>query len=163
VSTQDVMAGKKGHTAQEVPFWLYAPDDVKTQLLHELNIPQNVTADKVRSGNFYDGTVVNKDYTIENSAIAPAIARVVGLLTFEEATATLFSDASSFGSYDENTDTFTFINGEKIGRNQNFWFDQNGIKHSFTFGRGTYINTDSNDFYVPKEFLVNQGYPIPEK
>jgi hypothetical protein len=108
-------------------------------------------------------TAINyKDYRINNSDIVHAVVRVAGMQTLEEATENLFCDASSFGYYDENTDIFTFKNGEKDGRNQNFWFGSNGERHSFTFGRGTYIidvtDSNRNGFYVPKEFLVNQGY-----
>lgn len=167
VNNQDVKAGKSGHTAQEVPLWLYAPDWIKEDLLTELNIPLDVNPDKVRTGLFYDGTVLNSQYTINNSDIAHAIAKIAGLQTLEMATEMLFCDASNFGYYDDNTGTFIFANGEKVERNQNYWLDSDDTRHPFEYGRGTYIidanNSNRNSFYVPKDFLITQGYLIPEK
>lgn len=162
VDTNFVKAGRLGHTAQEVPFWLYAPSWVRDNLLEELGLPVDVKPEDVRTGRFYDGTIVNELYTINNFVLPHAIIKKANMISLEEATEILFANATSYGNYDAETDSFIFNNGERVIRNKNYWLDSSNTKHYFTFGRGTYIidtiDESANSFYVPIEFLVNQGY-----
>lgn len=94
------------HTDMAVPICLYAPDSVKTDLVSNLGLP--ATTGDVRTGNnmyyvpnasnsytWYTSSALNGDYTIDNTKIAPALAKVLKLGTLEEATAILFNKVGS--------------------------------------------------------------------
>ena len=95
-----------GHTDMAVPLCIYTPDSIKTDLLTELGLPTE--KGNVRLGNsmyyvpnagnsytWYTSSALNNDYTIENSSIAPALAKILKLGTLEEATAILFNKVVS--------------------------------------------------------------------
>ncbi len=90
-----------GHTDMPVPISLYAPDSVKETLLTNMTLP--TTAGDVRLGTdeyyvgnysksltWYSSYAINEDYLIDNTAIAPAIAKTLQLGSMEEATRMLF-------------------------------------------------------------------------
>lgn len=96
---------KKGHTDMAVPICLYAPDSVRNDLLQNMGLPTAVG--DVRLGNkeyyvenagdsftWYTSSALNNDYTIENSAIAPAIAKTLNMGSLDDATKLLFSKVS---------------------------------------------------------------------
>lgn len=166
-----------GHSPQNVPVWLYAPDWVRGDLLAALGLPEDAATDKVRTGLCYDGTQINAEYAIQNSDIAPAIAQVADMMSFDEATATLFVDASAWGTYDVDTQIFTFTGGETIKRNTDYWVDASANSHSFDYGvaifptnEAKYTTYDANQtvytqpntvggvFYVPRCALQAMGY-----
>lgn len=95
-----------GHTDMAVPLCVYAPDTVKTELLTEMGLPTKKGDVRLgssmyyvpnASGNFswYSSSALNNDYTVENTKIAPALAKVLKLGTLEEATAILFNKVGS--------------------------------------------------------------------
>ena len=166
-----------GHSPQNVPVWLYAPDWVRGDLLTALGLPQDAATDKVRTGLCYDGTVINDEYAIQNCDIAPAIVQAADLMTFGEATATLFADAGAWGTYDVSTEVFTFTGGERVKRNTDYWTDANEQRHTFDYGVAIYPtneakyttyddthtvytepNTVGGVFYVPQCALQAMGY-----
>lgn len=89
------------HTDMAVPIALYAPDSVRNDLLTAMGLP--TAAGQIRTGtneyyaknesgdmSWYKSSVLNNDYTIDNTKIAPAIAKVLKLGSLDSATATLF-------------------------------------------------------------------------
>lgn len=139
------------HTGQNVPVWLYAPAKVRSNILTALGLPQDASAAKVRTGKYYDGTVINSAYRINNSDISPAIASVLGLGSFDAATEALFyqvnKDTTTFGTYDPATEIFTFKNGETVKRNSNYWTEADGItKHYFDCGYSLYLTNDGDTY-----------------
>ncbi len=176
-----------GHSGQDVPVWLYAPDDVREEILTNLGVPLDTSAEKVREGRFYNGTKVKREYRIKNSDISPAIVKAIGLPSFDEATESLFYQVNkdgTFGTYDEATETFTFKNGETVKRNSNYWTDTANKQHEFACGFSLYLTNAGDDyggtgnstdrklhhnpaepagtfpnrFYVPKSALIEMGY-----
>lgn len=170
-----------GHSPQNVPVWLYAPAGVRAEILSALGLPADASKDTVRTGTFYDGTVINDQYVINNSDIAHAVAAAAGLRTFAEANAQLFVDATPYGAYDATTEIFTFTNGQTVKRNTDYWVAADGItQHTFAIGTAIYptneaayttydsaqtvyntINTVGGKFYVPRCALVEMGYVSP--
>ena len=161
-----------GHSPQNVPVWLYAPDEVRREILAELGLPEDVGARDVRRGRYYDGTQINEKYEIRNSDIAPAVVKAAGLMTFAEASDRLFVRANRYGSYDETTRTFTFENGERIVSGSSVWTDASGQVHPFAEGTAFWLTnhadydvnvkaakgTVPNLFYVPLQVLIDMGY-----
>ncbi len=109
-----------GHTDMAVPICVYAPDSVKNDLLTNMGLP--TAGGNVRLGSsmyyvpnagnsytWYTSSALNNDYTIENSKIAPAIAKTLKLGTLEEATAILYNKVGSV-----NGGAFTGEYGGKI-------------------------------------------------
>lgn len=168
-----------GHTAQNVPVWLYAPDKIRTQILNYLNLPSDASTNKVRTGLFYNGTEFNVDYQINNSDIAGAIVKAAGLMSFGEATNKLFVpvyDANdtvkyNYGTYDFETGRFTFNNGAYVYRNSRLYYDKDGGEHTLSCGLPIFLTNpvsyhmeDGSDttidagkatavFYIPQEIL----------
>lgn len=161
-----------GHSPQDVPVWLYAPDDVRADILHTLGLIPSANARAVRRGQFYDGTEVIDVYRIRNADLAPAVVKAAGLMTFAEATDRLFVRADKYGTYDASTRTFTFKNGETIVSGSSEWIDADGKKHPFTEGTAFFLTnhadydvvkeaekgTVPNVFYVPLQTLIDMGY-----
>ena len=94
------------HTDMAVPICLYAPDAVKTELLTEMGLPTEKGDVRLGSSMYYVpnagdsdtwyiSSALNNDYTIDNTKIAPALAKVLKLGTLEQATAILFNKVSS--------------------------------------------------------------------
>lgn len=172
-----------GHTAQNVPVWLYAPDTIKDKVLRYLGLPEDADSSKVRSGRFYNGSVFNTDYQINNSDIAGAVVKAAGLMTFDEATDTLFVpvyDANApekynYGTYDAETGVFTFSNGARVIRNSRTYYDKDGNEYTLSCGLPIFLTNpvsyhteDGTDktvdpgkatavFYIPQEILENAG------
>lgn len=169
------------HTSQNVPVWLYAPDLTRETILEYLGVPADTNSSKVRSGHYYNGSVFNTNYQIENSSIAIAIVKAAGLMTFSEATNELFVpiyDANSpekynYGTYDTENEVFIFSNGARVTRNSRIYYDKDGNQHTLSCGLPIFITNpvnyhteDGSDttlspgeatavFYVPREVLDN--------
>lgn len=89
------------HTDMAVPICLYAPEDVREELLTLLTLPTE--GEDVRLGDnafyvpnetgtttWYASSALNDAYTVDNTVVAPAIARILQLGSLEDATAQLF-------------------------------------------------------------------------
>lgn len=100
------MAIVSGHSDMAVPISLYTPDSVREALLTNMGLP--TVAGNIRTGSkeyyvpnesddltWYASSALNKDYVIDNSKIAPAIAKVAELGSLDEATEKLFQKVSS--------------------------------------------------------------------
>ena len=96
------------HTDMAVPISLYAPEEVRNDLLKAMGLP--TTAGQIRTGTneyyvknesddmtWYKSSALNNAYTIDNTKIAPAITQVLNMGSLDSATATLFV---SVGKYD---------------------------------------------------------------
>ncbi len=92
-----------GHSDMAVPICLYAPESVRTQLLEAMTLP--TTPGDIRTGTseyyvknestdftWYTSSALNNDYTVDNTVIAPALAKVLELGSLDDATAILFNE-----------------------------------------------------------------------
>ena len=100
------MAIVSGHTEMPVPISLYAPDSVREQLLNNMTLPAAVGNIRAGSEDYYVpnesddltqyiSSALNKDYVIDNTKIAPAIAKTLELGSLDDASKTLFNLISS--------------------------------------------------------------------
>ncbi len=150
-----------GHTEMAVPISLYAPDEVKDTLLTNMGLP---TSGNVRlgdkeyyvphSGNsvtWYESSALNNDFTIDNTAITPALVKTVGLGSLEDATRILFNEVG-------HADGTTF---DGVGR---FTFDDTLYQNTYSqFHYATYQN---GNFSVDRNGLTytldGETYEIPK-
>ncbi|MBO7397497.1 MAG: alkaline phosphatase [Clostridia bacterium] len=131
-----------GHSPQNVPVWLYAPEPVRAAILKSLNLPEDAATDKVRTGLFYDGSVFDEKYIINNSDIAHAVVEAAGVTKMDTATAKLFvpvydandEEKYDYGTYDAETGTFTFKNGTKAVNCSPVYTDAEGNEHTLDCG-----------------------------
>jgi alkaline phosphatase len=158
--------GKAGHTAHEVPVWMYSPDWCRNAMLYALGIPTDTSPEKVRTGSFYP-SLMNSEYKILNSDVSPAVIKVCGLMNFAEAQSQLLVDADNYvKSIDTNNHTITLNNNEVIYMDSNKWVDPNGgAVNTFTTEFCSYVFKDSlaldkvnNTVYLPRDFLIACGY-----
>ena len=100
------MAIVSGHTEMPVPISLYAPDSVREQLLNNMTLPAAVGNIRAGSEDYYVpnesddltqyiSSALNKDYVIDNTKIAPAIAKTLELGSLDDASKILFNLISS--------------------------------------------------------------------
>lgn len=95
-----------GHTDMPVPISLYAPEGIREELLKNMSLP--TTAGDIRTGNneyyvenetgsltWYASSALNPDYLIDNTKIAPAIAKTLRLGSLDDATNVLFNKVDS--------------------------------------------------------------------
>lgn len=91
-----------GHTEMAVPISLYAPESVEDPLRSAMGLPaedgdvrlgdsQYYVANQGDSLTWYTSSALNNDYTIENSAITPALVSILELGSLDEATKKLFT------------------------------------------------------------------------
>lgn len=89
------------HTDMAVPISLYAPAEVRNDLLTAMGLP--TAAGQIRTGSneyyaknesgdmtWYSSSALNNQYTIDNTKIAPALVQVLELGSLDSATASLF-------------------------------------------------------------------------
>jgi len=111
------MALLNGHTDMAVPISLYAPESVRDALLTAMGLP--TAAGQIRTGEnqyyvknestdltWYTSSALNNDYTIDNTAIAPALAEILQLGSLEDATNALFVNVGH-----RDRETFTGVYG----------------------------------------------------
>ncbi len=112
----DDMAIVSGHSDMAVPISLYAPDSVHKALLENMGLPSDSGSIRTGSQEYYVpnessdltkyvSSALNKDFVIDNTQIAPAIAKTAELGSLDEATSTLFQKISST---EEENGTLTF-------------------------------------------------------
>lgn len=184
------MAIVSGHTEMPVPVSLYAPDSVREQLLNNMTLP--TAAGNVRTGNKeyyvpntskdltqYASSALNKDYIIDNTKIAPAIAKTLELGSLDEASSTLFNLVSStekengkltfpteslLNGYTEYYPiTYTSADGSVTVHRNASSYQQNGQKQDIAkignqlpltiFVVPNREQQDEGSFYVPKSVL----------
>ncbi len=88
-----------GHSDMPVPVWMYAPEGLRDAVLGSLGIPTDTSPDQIRfsdKGQYYDLSAINDKYLIDNTAMAPAIAELMGAVTLEEATAELYVPVATY-------------------------------------------------------------------
>ncbi|MBE7001709.1 MAG: alkaline phosphatase [Ruminococcaceae bacterium] len=97
---------QRGHTDMPVPISLYAPEGIREELLKNMTLP--TAAGDVRTGDseyyvdntggtltWYASSALNPDYLIDNTKIAPAIAKTLNLGSLDDATNVLFNKVDS--------------------------------------------------------------------
>jgi len=100
--------GTTGHSAQNVPVWMYAPEGTP-----------GITGLSTTPG---DTPAKRTDYVVENTALAPWCASLMGV-DLDELTKELFVDVTDIGIFMATTGKFTFNNGNKYAIvNQNYYF-----------------------------------------
>ena len=145
--------GKGGHTGQNVPICLYAPDGVREEFLEAVGLPTDGTPADVRSGKYYNGFVPNPDYEVRNCDITKGIIKVGGL-DMEKWQKELFVEVTDLGKYNPITRVFSVASGAlKISANNNFYTLKDGTKTTFD-GVAVFCAQDSEmqqvgKFYVP--------------
>ena len=175
-----------GHTDMAVPICLYAPESVKETMLDNLSLP---TTGNVRTGNseyyvdneddsltWYTSSALNANFVIDNSTIAPAIAKTVGLGSLDDATNMLFQPVGSLNDEDEFTGPFggsivydedtyidtnydlscdlTFSNQDK-----SLQVDRNSTTHTYN---GTVITNTMIGNHLPKSIYIQSEHFAPE-
>ncbi len=116
-----------GHTDMAVPLCVYAPDSVRADLLTNMGLPAEKGDVRLGSsmyyvpnaGNshtWYTSSALNNDYTIENTAIAPALAKVLKLGSLDEATAILYNKIGSIadGNFTGDSGGGIVFNGDVL-------------------------------------------------
>lgn len=173
-----------GHSPQDVPSWLYAPDSARARILNRLGLPADASAEVIRTGRFCDGTEFNDQYKINNSDLVHAVIEEAMITKLDLATEKLFVpifdnlDRSkySYGTYDTAEEVFTFNSGAKVTRNSRVYTDASGQEHTISCGLPIYVtnpvsykyedgsgrsNAKKGEacavFYVPQEVLDTLG------
>ena len=190
ISDTTVVGGEVlGHSPQDVPVWLYAPEPVRARIIEKLRLPADTSAEMVRTGRFYDGTVFNDACKIKNSDLAKAVVEAARGTQLGIATWKLFTpvydnndkEKYQFGTYDEETEVFTFENGAKVTRNCRTYTDAEGTGHEIKCGLPIYVTNPASYnyedgsgktgkkgtvtavFYVPYEVLEVCGYALTDE
>jgi len=135
INPSSVLWTSYSHTGQNVGIWVYVPEGVS--LVEGL------------SPVLGDTQSTRENYIIDNTAIAPWCADLMGvdLATLSEE---LFVDVSTIGQYSSLTRKFTFNNGDKyVYCNQDEYY-KNGVKISTNGRTSVYLN---KSFYVPAEMV----------
>lgn len=134
-----------GHTDMAVPLCVYAPDSIRSELLSNMGLPTEKGDVRLGSNMYYvpnagdsftwyTSSALNNDYTIENTEIAPALAKVLKLGTLDEATAILYNKVGSVAG-----GSFTGEYGGKIV------FTREVFKNSYAKYRDcSYVNEAAN-------------------
>ncbi len=132
--TNVISWGTKDHSAQNVGVWMYVPEGVP--VIEGLN------------PNLGDTPETRTDYVIDNTAIAPWCASLMGV-DLAELTKKLFCDVTDLGIYDTQG-RFTFDSEDKyIYKNQSVYYE-NGVEKSLGYKLGFEVG---GRFYVPSEML----------
>ncbi|MDO5478833.1 MAG: alkaline phosphatase, partial [Clostridia bacterium] len=132
--------GTTGHSAQNVGVWAYVPEGV---LLPEGLNPVLGDTEKTRT-----------DYVIDNTALAPWCASLMGV-NLDELSKELFCDVTSIGTYLPATGKFTFASGDKyVYANQDEYY-KNGEKISTNGKVALALN---GKFYVPSEMVEDKDW-----
>ena len=135
IKPTDVLWTSFSHTEQNVGIWMY--------------IPEGVAGIEGLSSVLGDTQSTRENYVIDNTAIAPWCAELMGvdLATLSEE---LFVNVSTIGTYSALTRKFTFNNGDKYVYANHDEYYKNGVKISTNGRTAVYLN---NSFYVPAEIV----------
>lgn len=135
INPTSVLWESYSHTSQNVGVWAYVPEGVS--LIEGLN------------PNLGDTPDTRENYVIDNTAIAPWCADLMGV-DLDALSEELFVKVSTIGKYNSITRKFTFNNGDKyVYSNQDEYY-KDGVKISTNGKTAFQIN---NDFYVPAEMV----------
>ena len=135
IKPTDVLWTSYSHTGQNVGIWMY--------------IPEGVSGIEGLSSVLGDTQSTRENYVIDNTAIAPWCAELMGvdLATLSEE---LFVNVSTIGTYSALTRKFTFNNGDKYVYANHDEYYKDGVKISTNGRTAVYLN---NSFYVPAEMV----------
>ncbi len=134
-----------GHSARNVGVWMYVPEGVS--VIEGLN---SVLGDTEKTRN---------DYVIDNTALAPWCADLLGV-DLDELSRELFCDVTSIGTYLPATGKFTFASGDKYVYANRDEYYKNGEKISTNGKVALALN---GKFYVPSEMVEDNDWNfVPE-
>ncbi len=125
----------KDHTARRCGVWMYVPEGV--------SLPQGLSATP-------GDNLSNRSLVIDNTAIAPYIAGLMGI-SLEAATGKLFVDVTSSGAYNTNNQTFTF-NDADVSIKANC--STAAVKGREVDLKGEIAVYSNNKFYVPQRLML---------
>ena len=135
-----------GHSARNVGVWMYVPEGVS--VIDGLN-PILGDTEKTRT-----------DYVIDNTALAPWCAELMGV-DLDELSRELFCDVTSIGTYLPATGKFTFASGDKYVYANSDEYYKNGEKISTNGKVALALN---GKFYVPAEMVEDNDWNfLPEQ
>jgi hypothetical protein len=144
-------AGAGEHTGQNVPIWVYGPEQTVEKLMAAMGLPAD-GGEKARSGTYYDGVEFDPACAVDNTAVARAVAQVSGL-DMEKAAAELFVDITAAGSYADGVFTVTKT-GVAIPANAAHYRTAEGKTVNFDFGVSVCAG---EKFYVPRHVASAVG------
>ncbi len=124
-----------GHTAQNVPIWMYVPEGV--DVINGLN---NIPGDTTNTRN---------NYVIDNTKIAPYLADLIGV-NLDELTNELFTDVTKIGKYNAMTGKYEFGSGNKYVYVNDSVYYEDGKEISMNGKVALCLN---GRFYVPAEII----------
>ncbi|MBQ3428117.1 MAG: alkaline phosphatase [Clostridia bacterium] len=128
------------HTGDNVPVWIYVPEGVSTV--------------EGMSPVLGDTPSTREDYIIDNTAIAPWCADLIGV-DLNALSDELFVDVTNIGKYSALTRKFTFNNGDKyIYANQDEYY-KDGVRIPTDGRTSVYVG---NKFYVPAEIIEEEDW-----
>lgn len=134
-----------GHSARNVGVWTYVPEGVS--VIDGLN-PVLGDTEKTRT-----------DYVIDNTALAPWCADLMGV-DLDTLSKELFCDVTSIGTYLPATGKFTFASGDKYVYANRDEYYKNGEKISTNGKVALALN---GKFYVPSEMVEDNDWNfVPE-
>lgn len=144
INIEDISKGviwqTDGHTNRRVGVWLYAPEGI--------NPPEGLATTP-------GDNPTNRNLIIDNTEIAPYVAMLMGV-DLQEATEKLFVNVLDLGTYDFNTEIFTFTNVDvKIAANQSV-ATVNGRTVDLDGQIAIYVQmpfAEEGTFYVPQLLL----------
>ena len=135
INPSSVLWTSYSHTGQNVGVWIY--------------LPEGVSSIEGLSTVLGDTQSTRENYIIDNTAIAPWCADLMGV-DLAALSDELFVNVSTIGQYSALTRKFTFNNGDKyVYCNQDEYY-KDGVKISTNGRTAVYLN---KAFYVPAEMV----------
>ncbi|MBR2021641.1 MAG: alkaline phosphatase [Clostridia bacterium] len=137
--------GTTSHSTQNVGVWMYVPEGV--EVIEGLN------------STLGDTPETREDFVIDNTALAPYIASLMGV-DLDELAKELFVDVTDIGRYTVASGRFSFNNGKKsIYKNQSE-YSENGKKISLD---GKVAFEVDGRFYVPACMVTEEDLKCVNK
>ena len=128
------------HTSDNVPVWIY--------------VPEGVSMVEGMSPVLGDTPSTRENYIIDNTAIAPWCADLIGV-DLNALSDELFVDVTNIGKFSALTRKFTFNNGDKyIYANQDEYY-KDGVRIPTNGRTSVYVG---NRFYVPAEMIEEEDW-----
>lgn len=124
-----------GHTAQNVPVWMYVPEGVK--VIDGLN------------NNPGDTTYTRNNCVIDNTKIAPYLADLIGV-NLDQLTDELYTDVTKIGKFNAMTGKYEFGSGNKYVYVNDSVYYEDGKEISMNGKVSLCLN---GRFYVPAEII----------
>ena len=140
IKPADLVWDSYSHTDDNVPVWIYVPEGISF-----------VEGVSPVPG---DTPSTRENYVIDNTAIAPWCADLIGV-DLNALSDELFVDVTNIGKYSALTRKFTFNNGDKyVYANQDEYY-KDGVRIATDGRTSVYVG---NRFYVPAEMIEEEDW-----